>query len=144
METSLNDNIHTFIFGNVFGGMVRPCCETFELCEGGLELKVSGKGEGFVVDGFNFVVFLAGVVPGSLNTIPITMAPHKHMKELKETLTDTMQLQKHNLSSNEDSHKVIEGEYQDVNNRSHDVTVILGDSFRLMEHLQSDMLFLLQ
>jgi hypothetical protein len=27
------DTTHTFIFGNVFGGAVRPCCEPFRLSD---------------------------------------------------------------------------------------------------------------
>jgi hypothetical protein len=68
---SIDDNIYTFIFGNAFGGTVRPCCEPFEASERGLEFNASGHGDFF---DFSFVVFLAGVALGSYNTIPVTMA----------------------------------------------------------------------
>lgn len=61
---SMNDNIYTFIFGNAFGGTVRPCCEPFEACEMGLELTASGNGEDIVFD-FSFVVFFVCVALGS-------------------------------------------------------------------------------
>lgn len=64
LAMSMNDNIYTFIFGNAFGGTVRPCCEPFEASERGLELIASGNGEDIIFD-FSFVVFFAGVALGS-------------------------------------------------------------------------------
>jgi hypothetical protein len=74
---SIDDNIYTFIFGNAFGGTVRPCCEPFEASERGLELNASGNGEDFF--DFSFVVFLVGVALGSYNTIPVTMARYLYI-----------------------------------------------------------------
>lgn len=47
---SMDGNIYTFIFGNAFGGIVRPCCDPFEPCE-----------SASTVADFCFVVFFAGV-----------------------------------------------------------------------------------
>jgi hypothetical protein len=63
VAVSMNDNIYTFIFGNAFGGTVRPCCEPFEASERGLEVTASGK-EDIIFD-FSFVVFFADVALGS-------------------------------------------------------------------------------
>jgi hypothetical protein len=62
---SVDDNIYTFIFGNAFGGTVRPCCGPFDPCERGLELNASGNGGDDIAVGFRFVVFFAGVALGS-------------------------------------------------------------------------------
>jgi hypothetical protein len=47
---SMDGHIYTFIFGNAFGGIARPCCEPFEPCECAS-----------TVADFCFVVFFAGV-----------------------------------------------------------------------------------
>jgi hypothetical protein len=51
---SMDDNIYTFIFGNAFGGTVRPCCELFEPC-----------GSASIVSDFCLAAFFAGVALGS-------------------------------------------------------------------------------
>lgn len=86
------DGVHTFIFGNVFGGTVRPCCWPFSLCETGLETNGSGEGDDFPVVDFGFAVFFTGEILGSLNTIPITIVTHKHMKILNTTCEKTMHI----------------------------------------------------
>jgi hypothetical protein len=50
----MDDDIYTFIFGNAFGGTVRPCCDPFEPF-------VSAS----TVADFCFVIFFAGVALGS-------------------------------------------------------------------------------
>jgi hypothetical protein len=65
--------IHTFIFGKVFGGAVRPWCELFGLSDCVLELNASGNEEDFSLTGFAFVVFFVGVALGSWNIISVTM-----------------------------------------------------------------------
>jgi len=74
------NTIHTFIFGKVFGGAVRPWCELFGLSDWVLELNASDN-EDFSLPGFTFVVFFVDGALGSLNTISVTM---KHISILKD------------------------------------------------------------
>jgi hypothetical protein len=78
------DIIHTFIFGNVFGGALRPCCEPFGLSDWRLGLDSSGSEEDLTVTDFDFVVFFVDAALGSLNTISVTMTTHKHMRKLEK------------------------------------------------------------